>query len=257
LNFRSFTNLIWLIIFAFIYHSSAVAESSKETIHFAIMDLHPYGFFAKDGTPKGYHYQIAQAILKEAGLKGQTIISPLKRINKNMFVSKTLDCSIFGAVPYVQDQYKMIEEIGVELNFGFIPQKHIVIEQYSDLKNLKIGVPLGVHIGSPFDTDNNLIKMQAKDYQSGMLMLKHNRFDAIAGVIGSLQFSAYQADILPHEYGNPWVLKTLPTWLVCRPNFLDEALEKKLRLSVIKLRQNGTINRIKEKCLGILKQCGD
>jgi len=77
-----------------------------------------------------------------------------------------------------------------------------------------------------------------------MLMLKHHRFDAIAGVIGSLKYSGKTQGVFSDTYGRPFITKTLPMVVACRPEFLDQALAEKLRNTVIKLRKNGTIQRI-------------
>jgi len=225
----------------------AIAAESNESIRFAIMALTPYGYYAENGQPRGDHFDIATAILTEGGFQGEVVITPLKRISHRMFIEKTTDCSLFAAVPFVKDNYSLVEPIGIDLRFGFIPRKGVTINDYESLRGLRIGVPLGVHMGGSFDQDKTINKLETKDYETGMLMLKRSRFDAIAGVIGSLQFGGKRVGVDAIHYGIPWVVHGIPVWVACRPQFLDESMKNRLRNTVAKLRDNGTIKRITER----------
>lgn len=165
---------------------------AKNEVNFGVMALSPYGFFDEDNVPHGNLYDISLAILKHGDFQGEAIILPLKRLTQNILVEKKLDCSVFGKVSFVQENYEIIEPVGIDVSFGILPRNGVVIDSYDDLKKLAIGVPLGVKMGGGFDKDNFLNKFPAQNYESGMLMLKHKRLDAIAGVISSLQYSGYK-----------------------------------------------------------------
>jgi len=206
--------------------------------------LSPYGFFDEKHQAHGDLFDIAQAILKHGNFQGKVVIEPLNRLAQSILVEKILDCSIYGTVPSVTNNYQISESTGIHVKFGILPRQGVSINSYADLRNLKIGLPLGVNIGGPFDKDDSLNKITAKNYETGMLMLKHRRFDAIAGVIGSLQFSGKKQGVDAEIYGKAYITKTLPMVVACRPGFLDEYLSKQLAKSIIELRENGTFQNI-------------
>lgn len=210
------------------------------------MALSPYGFYDKNSTPQGNLFEFAHAILKQGKFQGDASILPLKRLTQSILVDKKLDCSIFGKVSFVREHYDIVEPIGIDVNFSILPREGVTIEKYSDLAKLTIGVPLGVKIGERFDNDNSLNKIAVNNYESGMLMLKYQRIDAIAGVISSLQFSGKINNVLSNEYSIPFIIKNLPFVVGCRPQFLTNKLEMKLRAVIVELRENGTFSAIND-----------
>jgi len=219
-------------------------RATEQSVRFGVMALTPYVFYDEEGTPQGNLYNIAKAITKEGNFHRNVDIEPIKRLGNSILTKQVLDCSLFGDVPNIRNNYTLIESTGIDVDFGILPRKGIHITDYSDLSNIRIGVPLGISIGHPFDTDDSLNKVQAKNYRSGMLMLKHNRFDALAGVISSLQYAGRENGVTAESYGEPYITKRIPIWVVCRPNFASDALARKIRTAVITLRENGTIAKI-------------
>lgn len=212
-------------------------------IRFGIMALKPYGYFEQK-QPRGDLFDIARAVVEGDAIQGKVTIEPIKRLEQSLRIEKSLDCSIFGMVPNVVRNYDVVESIGIFVDFGILPRQGVVIHRYEDLRDLLIGHPLGISIGYPYDKDKDLKRISAKNYESGMLMLKHGRFDAIAGVIGSLKFSGKQQGVYADSYGEPYITQKLPMKVVCRPGFLSPALKEKLRQRIAELRNQGRFKAI-------------
>lgn len=242
---KSLLKFIGLILLTAGLALSALSVNAAEyRVRFGIMALTPYGYYDKNGKPQGDLFSITKAIVSEGNFSQKVAIQPMKRLTQSLLVKQELDCSLFGDVPYIRTNYTLIESTGIDVNFGVLPVKNIHIGEYADLSSLRIGVPLGISIGNPFDSDLSLNKVQAKGHESGMLMLKHRRFDALAGVISSLQFAGQINGVTSEYYGEPFITKQVPIWVVCRPGFADKSLTEKIRKTVIKLRENGTIQQI-------------
>lgn len=222
----------------------ANAEERGPVIRISIMALTPYGFFDEQKKPKGDVYAIAEAFLKTGNFDGSVTIQPVKRIAQTILTKKTSDCMLVGNVPYIAKNYSMIAPIGYDLKFGVLPRKEFVINQYLDLSPLRIGVPLGVNIGHPFDSDDTMNKISIRDYDTGMRMLRRGRIDGIAGVISSLEYSGRINGITSAELGFPYVINQLSFWFVCRPGFASTALEDSIKRTILRLRKDGTIDRI-------------
>jgi len=220
------------------------ADKAETKIRISIMSLTPYGFFDEQKNPKGDLFEIAQAFLIEGDFKGEVRIEPVKRLNHSIFAKQTSDCAIIGNVPFVLEKYTLIEPIGYDLEFGLLPRKGVVIKRYADIFDLRLGVPLGVSIGRPFDDDDSLNKISTRDYQTGMLMLSRDRLDALAGVIGSLKFSGKMNNVSEDAYDTPFITSELSFWFVCRPGFANAALEASIRRAVTTLRESGVVKRI-------------
>jgi len=226
---------------------TATAAEIKQTLRFGVMELTPYGFYDKQGNPQGDLFEISHEILKEGNFEGGVVIEPIKRLTKRFLVKRDLDCFIAGDVPFIRDRYAMVEHTGIDVEFGILPRRGVTLSTHEDLKSLRIGLPLGVTIGSQFDHDETLKKVQVKDYETGMAMLARDRIDAIAGVIGSLQVSGKRRGVTSQSYGSPMITKRVPLWLACRHEYLDAKKEAAIRLVTVKLRENGTMDRIVQK----------
>jgi len=220
------------------------AEQAKKVVRFGVMGLTPYGYFDENKKPHGDLFEISHAILKQGNFAGKVVIEPIKRLTRTFLVEKALDCFIAGDVPYIRDRYQEIESTGIDVEFGFLPYRDVVINSYADVQKLDIGLPLGVTLGHAFDKDSTVNKVSVRDYETGVLMLSRKRIDALAGVMGSLRFSGKKNGVSSDAYGKPFITKKVPLKLFCRHDYGDEALKAEIGKAATALRENGTMRRI-------------
>jgi len=213
------------------------------------MKLTPYSFTDENGEPSGYLHDVMIAVLKEAGLSQKIKLLPLKRLLQG-FKSGRHDCTLIANSPTAQSVFRIIEPIGKKLQIGVLPAFGRVIENYEDLKDLKIGIPLGVSFDKGFDADKNLDKIQTNDYVENVKMLNHGRLTAIAGSIDSFYLDARKLGLDPDTlFGEPYVFISLDLVLACAKESPSKDVISKLKQSVQNLRENGQIQKIIDKYL--------
>ncbi|MCW8916012.1 MAG: transporter substrate-binding domain-containing protein [Magnetovibrio sp.] len=218
-------------------------QGDRNLLRFGIMALAPYGFQDNNGNWVGNLYEIADAIIAEGGFEGYSQVVPLKRL----FQKDRLDCSIAGAVPFMEKNYARVASLGQELVFGIMPLKQVTLNAYEDLKELVIAVPLGVNVGLPFDEDERLKKIEVRDYSASMRMLERERVDAAAGVINSLLFSARIYDVDEDKFGEPLVFSSLPLNVYCERESITRGYWDQIDAAVEALKSKGEIDRIMKK----------
>ncbi|MBE7637902.1 transporter substrate-binding domain-containing protein [Sneathiella sp. P13V-1] len=226
----------------FCFASPAFTQESTPVLQ--TIGQEPYSYLVDDNRYEGYHYEIANSILKQAGYKVTAEPPPLKRLIHNLKEGHS-DCILAANSPFARKHFIAVEEIGHNLQVGILPREGINPSEYEDLQGLAIAVPQGMTIGEPFDSDTSLIKVSTPDYNQSSLMLKHNRIDAIMGALESIRFSAYK--VLPNEqprYGTPLIIQSLPVALICNKDKIDTEIVKRLKTATQELKANGTIEKI-------------
>ncbi|OMH26590.1 ABC transporter substrate-binding protein [Motiliproteus sp. MSK22-1] len=238
-----------LIAVLLIDMDSVRATEQLNPIRFGIMGQSPYGFFSEAGIPKGYLYDIANAVLEEAGFLQDTVILPHKRL-MSALIAKERNCSLFASTPLISEQNILVEPIGKSVRLGVLPRAGIHLNDYEDLKSISIAVARGVAFHPRFDNDNTLNKVKTKNYYQDALMLKRGRVEAVAGAIGSHLHNLKKIGWGADNVGTPLILTELPIWLVCIKNDLSKDLIGRLRIAVQSLRERGAITDIVEDYLG-------
>ena len=225
------------------------AEDKLNPVRFGIMGQTPYGFLSEAGTPQGYLYDIANAVLKEAGFPLDNVILPHKRLMSALY-AKERNCSLFASTPLVKEENILVAPIGKSVRLGVLPRAGIHLKNYEDLKHISIAVARGVSFHPRFDNDTTLNKVKTKNYYQDALMLKRGRVEAVAGALGSHLHNLKKIGWGTENLGTPLVLTELPIWLTCVSDGPGEDAIIRLREAVRRLSQSGAINRIIERYLG-------
>jgi len=234
--------LIVLSYFCAFISNSEQNEERKRSIAMVTMEQVPYGYISSDGNTIGGLYEILNEIILESELGKTNQLMPPKRIYLHMMAKEEM-CTLVADVPSIVSNFDLIEPIGYELQAGILPKAGIKIQNYSDLKNLIIAVPLGVNFYDKFDNDSSLTKAEPPEYVNAIRMLNKGRVDAIAGAINNLKFIAKMKGMRNDTFDTPFILAKHNIYLVCTSS-ISKISRMRLRQSVIKLRENGTINAI-------------
>ncbi len=221
-----------------------IPEENSGKISFGVVALSPYAYRMEDGSRHGLLFETSELIIKDAGLSGDLHLLPIKRLLRNIS-NESIDCSLVAGTPKVKKTFRLIEAIGQEFMAGVFPRAGVSIKTYADLAGLIIAVPRGVMFDPLFDQDKSLKKFYAKGYDEAIKLLSLGRVDAVAGSLTTYEISA-KADDIPNGdiFGRPLVFYKTPLWLGCSHNRPSAEKIDRLRSTVIKLRKNGTFNRV-------------
>ncbi|QDG79082.1 ABC transporter substrate-binding protein [Labrenzia sp. PHM005] len=240
--YRGRIRLFLPVILVFTLAVKAYAEDVRPV--FVIMQQDPYAYIDNKGDTAGYLFTIANMILKEAGYPENARIAPIKRMISDV-ASGAADCTIAASSPFARKTFTQVEPIGHMLSVGIMPRKGIVLSSYEDLKGLRIGVPSGMSIGDPFDSDATLNKVVTPDYEKSSLMLAYGRIDAIMGATESIRFSAYKkAGILRPIFGEPLVTQKYPKMLMCNKDLPGDGYVLRLKEATQRLKAGGEIQDV-------------
>ncbi|WP_421783244.1 substrate-binding periplasmic protein [Kiloniella litopenaei] len=242
--FSCFKNL--LLALGLAYPSYLWADSNE--LNFVTLQHAPYGFLSETGDKRGYLYDLTNVLRKEAGFHGTHEIVPTLRVFSEL-EEGSAHCSVLARVPVPDARYEKLAPIGKSITVSAIPRKPIILNNYSDLAGKKIGVPRGVFVGEPFDSDDTLLKVPTKNYDLSSAMFKSGRVDVVIGAYDSMLFNMRKMGVDLSEIGQAYVFKTVEFWLMCQPGKVTTAQKKRLVEATDKLRESGTIKRIIDKYL--------
>jgi len=219
-------------------------EKATSPVVMATMDQIPYGFTSLDGKKSGVLYDILNEIIRVSGVGQINKIVPPKRIVSQMTSNKKM-CMLAVGSPSVESTFDLIEPIGYELVSGILPKAGIKLNEYSDIKDLTIAVPLGIDINDNIDTDLNInfSLVSSSRYINAIRMVHHGRVDAVLGGLSPLLYIARTEGLTADYFGKALVLNRYDVQLVCTYS-ISKKSRQQLKNAVIKLKENGAINAI-------------
>jgi polar amino acid transport system substrate-binding protein len=213
------------------------AASSEPGIGMIAMEQILYGFENEAGEKTGVLYDLLVEIRENSGIGLPVVIQPAKRLLATMSRGKK-SCTIVINSPDVVNSFDVIEPIGYTLAAGILPVAGIQLKEYSDLKKIKIAVPLGIVFDDRFHSDTTLNKISTPKYINGIKMMKLGRIDAVAGAVSVLKFIAKQEGLNSHFFDDPLIFTESDLYLVCSFK-LSNNERKKLQQAAIQLRSSG------------------
>ncbi|MCP4596606.1 ABC transporter substrate-binding protein [Neptuniibacter sp.] len=235
-------NLLHLFLCCFLLPSSwSWAESRTDSeVRFGTFAHPPYAYELDSGEQVGSLYEVANAILRQAGLQGKNEVLPTKRLFQQLKNGMS-DCSLMIKNEITKSNFNLIEPIGEIVSTGITAKPGVRLESYDDLEEIIIAVPRGIYIYSPFDQDKSLNKVATNDYGHSAVMLGRGRVDAMAGVVESMLFNVHKQDV---KVGESLIFSTYPIWMLCARDALPESTLIRLQSAVKSLREDGTIRQI-------------
>jgi len=240
---RRFGSSQMVILFLlFLLQNTSKAFDEMNNITLVTMEQVPYGFKGTDGESTGVLYEILNNILTASYVELPNKLLSMKRLLATMSTQRNT-CTIVANTPDVIDRYDFIESIGISFKSGILPIKGLVLTDLSNLRGIIIAVPLGVIFIEKLGKNERISTVYPRNYVNALKMLKNGQVDAVAGPISTLKFVGIKEGMMASDFAPPLILNQFDLMLVCNDG-LSRGVRNRLKNAVIKLKSNGTIQRI-------------
>lgn len=235
-----------LLLFIGLVMASRVAASPLQAL---IMETEPWGFYdTGSGQAQGIWLDIARELEEASGLAQQKSLAPYARVMESLALG---DADISYLIQS-QDRDDEVVHAGHLFNFGSVVQarKGIELQNFDDLKGLRIGVLQGIRLSPEFDQHLGLHKVPVRNYETQLNMLAAGRLDAISG--NSLSLAYLQEQMQVEEYlGDRLVLQVTPVTVQFSKHSEQLHQVARIKKAVEQLNQEGRIEAILDDWAGV------
>lgn len=245
-------NRLLLLILSFCV-SNAFAESN--VVRASIMLTEPWGYYEGDTSTEdksklkmtGIWIEISDLIEKESKVTINKTLTPYPRIWQELESGDTDISFLIRSA----DRESIVNHAGHLFNFGSVAlsRKGVALNKYEDLAGLQIGLLRGIRLSPRFDADTTLHKIEVRDYETLVNMLREGRLDVIAGNSVSIPYLLRKLDA-KDIVGQRLVLQSTPVTIHVSKRFKDKATTKRLEDAVNRLNRRGAIEKILTKWAG-------
>jgi len=238
----------------FIPSFSTAAEVVPE-IRASIMLTEPWGFYENDtadaDTSKlrmtGIWLEIAALIEAEAKIKINKTLTPYPRIWQELENGDT-DISFLIRS---SDREAIVNHAGHLFDFGtvVVARNGVALARYENLQDLKIGMLRGIRLSPAFDADSQLHKIEVRDYETMVNMLREDRLDAIAGNSVSIPYLLKKLDA-KHIAGQRFVLQSTPVTVHVSKHYKNTKVLKRIEEAVLRLKRRNAFEAVLDRWAG-------
>lgn len=242
-----------LLLALFLYFPNVSAEANA--VRASIMLTEPWGYYATDSSTEeksklkmiGIWVEISDLIEKESKVTIQKTLTPYPRIWQELENGDTDISFLIRSA----DRESIVNHAGHLFNFGSVAlsRKGIALTKYEDLSGLQIGLLRGIRLSPRFDADTSLHKIEVRDYETLVNMLREGRLDVIAGNSVSIPYLLRKLDAKDIA-GQRLLLQSTPVTIHVSKHFTDKATAKRLEDAVKRLNRRGAIENILTKWAG-------
>jgi ABC-type amino acid transport substrate-binding protein len=218
------------------------AQNTNKNVDMFTLEQVPYGFVTPNGEKKGVFYEILSEIMSVSHIGTSNNLIPFKRVVARIDAKENF-CTIAANDEENIALFDLVEPIGFQLSAGILPGPGIDLNDYSNLKDIRIAVPLGAYINEKFHNDTNIIKVSSSKYDNAIKMLKSGRVDAVAGAMPALMYLAQKQGINKEYFGKPLIFKPLDIYLLCSYGLAPD-VRAELKKTLIDLKSEGGIQQI-------------
>lgn len=216
--------------------------ASAEELKFITLEVAPWAYVdEKNGSYKGIFSDIVSELEKRTGYEIKITLTPYARINRELEAGRQ-DCTILIRGEQ-RDQITVLGSFVFDHPMGVIPKKSTNLKEYKDLYGLRVSVLRGLLLTQEFSNDNNFNKEYDTSYEIGLKKIQHDRLDAIAGAIPTIQFLAKKNNY-EHLLGEPLVLSEEPIYLQCSKKSKNFDLIEGINKTLDVIRLDGTLDNI-------------
>lgn len=217
------------------------APLAAKDLKFITIDVAPWAW-SDPGTGRlmGVFPDVVRELERRTGNRIAMSLQPFARINREL-ESAAQDCTI---IVWIDSNERFVKkgELVSDHPMGVIARRGVTLKAYDDLKPLTIAVLRGAPTDQRFDNDDSLKKdYDTTDYSQGLAKIAHNRVDAIAGAMPTIQFLANQEGI---PLGDQLQLGTIPLLLQCALKSPNLDAMPALNQAIRDMQQDGTMARI-------------
>lgn len=227
----------------------APPASAGDPLRLALPHTEPWSYYAPDNSGKdgsslvrtGIMVDIAQAVAQESGLAFRQELNPYARILRDI---RSGDCDLTFALRSTErDDYVRYAGHLFTLDMIVVGRPGIKLNGYDDLRGLRIGVLSGIRLSPKFDQDEQLHKIELRDYETMVEMLLTGRLDAIAGNNLSLNYLLHKRK----PRGSQWpqlALQKTEVWAQLSRRSPRAADAEKLTEAIDRLRRRGVFEAL-------------
>lgn len=223
------------------------SDAAQRTLNFITIGVAPWAFIDKDsGRSLGVFPAVVSELERRTGFHIRQSYEPFARIDHELETGSQ-DCTI---LVWSDSRSRIVEkgELVASHSMGVIARKGVRVASYDDLKGKTVSVLRGLSLEPRFDADPEIIKDFDSDYILGVRKLAHQRVDAVAGAVPTIQFLARQEG-LEDFLGDRLMLVDTPLVLQCSKKSANLDLMPALNKAIRQMRGDGTIERIKSENL--------
>lgn len=218
-----------------------IAPAAAKDLKFITIDVAPWAWSdASSGRLMGVFPDVVRELERRTGNRIAMSLQPFARINRELEAAAQ-DCTI---IVWIDSNERFVRkgELVSDHPMGVIARRGVTLKTYDDLKPLTIAVLRGAPTDQRFDNDDSLKKdYDTTDYGQGLAKIAHNRVDAIAGAMPTIQFLAQQEGI---PLGDQLLLGTIPLLLQCALKSPNLDTMPALNQAIRDMQQDGTMARI-------------
>jgi polar amino acid transport system substrate-binding protein len=240
------SNIVFLKVFVSVFLILLSASVKSVELNFITLEVAPWAYKNSYGVVSGVFPDIVHELEKETGYSIKVTLAPFgfSRIVRELEAGRQ-DCTMIIEGKKREGKFFLGERV-VDLPVGVIAKKNIILNDYNDLKGLKVSVHKALEIVEGFTQDPLVKKEYDSGYEFGLRKIYHGRVDAVAGVLPTIKYLATEVgmeDIL----GFPLVLKKEPIYLQCSKKIKDVDYIKKLNKVIVGLRNSLAFKEIMKK----------
>lgn len=240
-----FNNIFKILIGAFlVLMFFSIPASRAEPLRIATLDLMPYGFIDSKKKTVGVLFDLGSKIAEEAGFSFSNEIYPFARILK-MMEDGRVDIAITSPHKSMEEVAVPIAEVCSAENIVIGP-KGTEFNSLKDLHGKTIGVVRGANYDDAFYYDTAIKKYPIGDYTQGIKLIFAKRIDGMAGPELGILFEAFHIGYKEEDFGKPLLLNAEWAWLFYSKKTVNDEKMEKLKATIVKLLQNGTVQQIME-----------
>lgn len=255
IHFLTSLLLAWLSILALPVQAQTKvpASATPALVRAALMQTEPWSYFPATtdssvaAAPAGILMEISSRIEAEAGVTIVKTLKPYARVWQELDQGST-DISFLIRSP---DREGMYAHAGHLLDFGtvVIANKQHPLPDYEALRGLRIGVIRSIRLSPRFDADNTLVKVEVRDYETMVQMLREGRLDAISGNSVSLHYLVKNMG-LDAQVGKQLVLQVAPVTVHVSKHYTDVNALRRIESAVQRLKRQGVFEAIIDRWVG-------
>lgn len=204
-----FMQSIKAVLVGFIIGGNSFAYS--ESLSASVFNFNPYSFYNDAGELVGIMPDFIQMLSARSGIEIEIRREPYGRMLQNLQLGD-VDFAIFfnsKKTAHISESLVKINELETVVT-GLKP---LNIQTYSDLKGLKIGIPIGVFLNPRFDNDSSLTKIPVKGYIELSKLLVSGRVDAIVSSREFLDYELGKLNVGKETLGEAYTLDVNEVWL--------------------------------------------
>lgn len=182
-----------------------------ECLNMRIILNTPLGYINENGQPTGIHWDFLEAIEERAGVCFNQKLTPYARIWKSLEHGEHDGSIVFRS----QSRDDLVEYVApiFTVRTVVMPRKGVQLNNYQDLKKIRIGKVRGTKLSTEFDNDSSLNLVEMKNYQQAWKNIKLGRIEAIAGSEIGLQQSGPEIMLEYADLSSVLVLGERTQWL--------------------------------------------